>query len=65
MAGTPMLGVRAEPELIREAAERAGLAGATASQVIRYALAVLAGRPDPHKVAIVRPGPKPRSGAAA
>lgn len=65
MADTPMVATRAEPDLIRDAAERAGLLGAPASQVIRYALALLAGRPDPHTVARLRPGPKPRSGAAA
>ena len=57
--------MRAEPELIREVAEKLELpASASVSQVIRYALAVVAGRPNPHEVAIVRPGPKPRAGAA-
>lgn len=58
--------MRAEPALIREAAERAGFtAGTPVSTVIRYALAVMAGRPDPHRDAEARPGPKPKAGAAA
>jgi hypothetical protein len=51
---------------MRDAAVRAGLpADARPTQVIRYALALLAGRPDPHRIAVTRPGPKPRAGAAA
>jgi hypothetical protein len=65
MAVTPSTVVRVEPALIREAAERAGLSPrATVAEIIRYALAVVAGKPDPHEVALVRPGPKRRSGAA-
>jgi hypothetical protein len=66
VANTPRTMVRVEPELIREAADRAGLSPrATTAEIIRYALAIVAGRPDPHEVALVRPGPKRRAGAAA
>ena len=70
MANTPRVIARAEPDLIRDAAERAErdgqlAPGSSVSTVIRYALAVVAGRPDPHRVAVTRPGPKPKVGATA
>lgn len=65
MANMPRAVVRAEPDLIREAAERAGMADAPVSVVVRYALAVVAGKPDPHDVAIVRRGRRPRVESAA
>jgi hypothetical protein len=66
LANTQRADVRVEPALIREAAECAGLPESMSpSVIIRYALAVLAGRPNPREVAIVRPGPKPRVEASA
>lgn len=66
MANTPRTIVRAEPDLIRDAADRAGLPpGTPISGLIRYCLAVVAGRPDPHSVVIAPPGPKSRRQAAA
>jgi hypothetical protein len=55
MANTPQLMVRAEPELVADARDRAGLPPhAGVSEVVRYALAVVAGRPDPHQIAARR-----------
>jgi hypothetical protein len=55
MANTPNVVVRAEPELIADARERAGLPPhAGVSEVVRYALAVVAGRPDPERIAAPR-----------
>lgn len=66
MANTQRAIVRAEPALIREVAERHGLAASVpVSQVIRFALALAAGKADPHRESIARPGPKPKAGAAA
>lgn len=66
MANTPTTVIRVEPELIRDAAAAAGLGGnAPATNVIRFALAVLAGRSNPHAVAMTKRGPKPKTGAAA
>jgi hypothetical protein len=62
LANMPRVTTRVEPELIREVAARAGLSSrASVAEVVRYALAVAAGRPDPHDVALVRPGPKRRA----
>jgi hypothetical protein len=52
--------------LVREAAERANLSPrASVSEVIRYALAVLAKRQDPHEDALGRRGPKRKERTAA
>jgi hypothetical protein len=60
MTVTPAVRARVEPDLIADARERAGLppdAGVT--EVLRYALALAAGRPDPYQVAAPRPhGPR-------
>src|SRR6266702_5268859 len=67
MANTPQLMVRAEPELVADAHERSGLPPhAGVSEVVRYALAVMAGRPDPERVAAPRRGgPKLAAASAA
>jgi hypothetical protein len=53
---TPFIGTRVEPELIADARKGAGLPPhAGVSEVVRYALAVLAGRPDPERIAAPRP----------
>ena len=69
VANTSSVFARVHPALIsdaREGAERDGLSsGASVSELIRYALAVMAGRPDPCAAAAARPGPKPRDGTAA
>jgi hypothetical protein len=50
-----------EADLLRDARERSGLpAGTTRANLMRYALAVVAGHPDPRAVAYVPRGPKPR-----
>ncbi len=41
------MGVRVDATLLRDAAQAAGLGDVRPSYVIRYALAVLAGRADP------------------
>jgi hypothetical protein len=65
MANTPGAKVRVSPALIREARDRSGLSpSASASEVIRYALAVAAGKSDPHAVAATRRGPKAPGNAA-
>jgi hypothetical protein len=57
MARTPQLAVRMRPELIEAARKGAGfLPTASAGEVIRFALAVIAGEPDPKAVAA--PGPR-------
>jgi hypothetical protein len=57
VAVAPVLSGRVERELYDAARQAAGLpADATQGQVIRYALAVLAGRPDPHSIAYVQIG---------
>jgi hypothetical protein len=66
VANTQHMGIRVDPALLREAAVGAGLSpDAGPTQVIRLALAILAGKPNPHSVAVARPGPKPKAGAAA
>ena len=54
------IGVRVAPELLDEARERAGLPPDTSrSEVVRYALAVVAGRDDPRAVAATPYGEQP------
>jgi hypothetical protein len=62
VADAPVLSGRVERELYDAARQAAGLPDdATQGQVIRYALAVVAGRTDPRSVAYVqRGGIRPR-----
>jgi hypothetical protein len=67
VADAPVLSGRVERELYEAARRAAGLPeDATQGQVIRYALAALAGDPDPRSVAHVqRGGYRPRREAVA
>jgi hypothetical protein len=63
VANTPRVTVRAESDLIRDVATKHDLpVRASVAEIIRFALAFAAGRPDPHGDALVRPGPKRRAG---
>lgn len=67
VADTPVLSGRVERDLYDAARQAAGFpADAPQGQVIRYALAVVAGRPDPRSLAYVqRGGIRPRQEATA
>ena len=67
MANSPRVSVVVDHGLVREVAERCQLGPyASVSEIIRYALAVAAGRPDPHQAALMHIGRplRERSGAA-
>jgi hypothetical protein len=60
MASTPQSFMRLSPSLIAEARDRAGMPpSARTVDVVRFALATLAGHPDPFKQLAVGPG-RPR-----
>jgi Arc/MetJ-type ribon-helix-helix transcriptional regulator len=63
---TRPIGMRVPEALVDDARIQAGLPPyTTISEVVRFALATIAKRPDPHAEMLLRADPKPRAGAAA
>ena len=67
MANTPQIAARLERPLLDDATAAAVEAGLPAhvsvAEVVRFAVALLAKRPDPRQVAMSRPGPKAKEKA--